>query len=129
MKNTLAFIAGIVWVFALALFMLSEVQAGGYNHNTTNTTVNNFNESTTITSGVSEKDLAEALALSYSMQFHFDFATYDWQAGITGAYYDDENAVSFGIGKRFEKMDALWHIAGGQNGSNEALVGGVVFRF
>jgi hypothetical protein len=117
------------------LFMVLTIWAGlafgsKYHNSTTNNVTNNhFTEETTITSGVSDKDLAEALSLAYSMNFHFDMATYDWQAGVTGAIYDDENAVSFGLAKRFQKMDALWHIAAGQNGSNEALVGGVVFRF
>ena len=111
------------------LFMVLTVWMGLAFGSKYHVTKNYYTEETTITSGVSDKELAQALSLAYSMNFHFDMATYDWQAGITGAVYDDENAVSFGLAKRFQKMDALWHIAAGQSGSNEALVGGVVFRF
>lgn len=117
----------IFTLFALLTIWAGLAFGGGYNQN--NTTVSNYYESTTITSGVSDKDLAQALALSFSMSHPFDFATYEWQASITGAYYDEENAISFGVGKRFKKIDALWHIEAGQNGSSEAFVGGVVFRF
>ena len=92
-------------------------------------TTNNYYETRTITSGVSDKELAQGLALAFSMNHPFDFATYDWQGSVTAAVFDDQNAISFGLAKRFKKMDALWHIEAGQNGSEEALVGGMIWRF
>jgi len=119
------FIAVLVIIVALVLW--DTASATGKN----NTTINNYydNDATTITSGVSDEELAEAMSLAFSMNHPFDYNTLRWQGSITGAHYDDENAISFGIAKRFEKMDALWHVEAGQNGSNEAFVGGVVFRF
>lgn len=115
-------------VFLIMVFMImDEAKATGKN-NYYNTT-NNYYETNTITSGVSDTELAEGLSLAMSMNHPFDYNTLKWQGSVTGAYYDDESAVSFGVAKRFEKMDALWHIEGGQNGSENAFVGGVVFRF
>lgn len=127
------FIAVLVIIVALVLW--DTASATGKNN-----TINNYYEvtevtevyetdATTITSGVSDGELAEAMSLAFSMNHPFDYNTLRWQGSITGAHYDDENAISFGIAKRFEKMDALWHVEAGQNGSNEAFVGGVVFRF
>lgn len=115
--------------YGLLAYMLGMLLSPAFATECHNNATSNYYETTMITNGVSDKDLAQALALSFSMNHPFDFATHDWQGSVTGAYYDDENAVSFGVGKRFKKMDALWHIEAGQNGSNEALVGGVVFRF
>ena len=125
----------LVLVVIIALVLWDTASATGKN----NTTINNYyttevtevydNDATTITSGVSDEELAEAMSLAFSMNHPFDYNTRRWQGSITGAYDDDENAISFGLAKRFEKMDALWHVEAGQNGSNEAFVGGVVFRF
>ena len=44
--------------------------------------------------------------------------------------YDNQDAVSFGIGKRFQVIgDALWHGSYTQNGSKDAFTIGAVFRF
>jgi hypothetical protein len=124
----------LVLVVIIALVLWDTASATGKNN-----TINNYyttevtevyeTDNTRITSGVSDEELAEAMSLAFSMNHPFDYNTLRWQGSITGAHYDDENAISFGIAKRFEKMDALWHVEAGQNGSNEAFVGGVVFRF
>ena len=122
----------LVLVVIIALVLWDTASATGKNNTTdiTNNYIYNYdNDTTTITSGVSDEELAEAMSLAFSMNHPFDYNTLRWQGSITGAHYDDENAISFGIAKRFEKMDALWHVEAGQNGSNEAFVGGVVFRF
>lgn len=87
-------------------------------------------ETRTITSGLSDNDLAEGLSMAASAGGHqFDFATFDWQGSIVGAWYDDTDAVSFGLAKRWEKADALFHANYTQNGSENLLVVGSTWRF
>jgi len=92
---------------------------------------NNWNVSPmTITDGVSDSDLARGIATALATNHPFDFSTTDWQASVNAAFYDDEDAVSFGIGKRFDAIgDALWHGSYSQNGSIDAFTVGAVFRF
>ena len=108
----------------LMVVISGSAMAGGYH------VTNNYYESTTITSGVSNDELAAGLSIAGASGGHqFDFATYDWQGSVVGAWYDDEDAVSFGVGKRFEKVDALFHGAFTQNGSEELVIVGGTFRF
>ena len=86
----------------------------------------------TITSGVSDKDLAEGIATAIAGGGHqFDFATFDWQGSVTAAFELDENAdaVSFGVGKRWESIDALFHGGYTQMGSSDFIQIGATFRF
>ena len=129
-KIVVKWAAAVIFLIIMGILFFDEAQATGKNHTVNNyKETNNYYETSTITSGVSSSELAEGLSLAMSMNHPFDYNTLKCQGSITGAVYDDESAVSFGIAKRFEKMDALWHIEAGQNGSNEAFVGGVVFRF
>lgn len=128
-KIVMACFVAIVALIMIFMIIDEANATGRDNTNNYYDTDNNYYETNTITSGVSDSELAEGLSLAMSMNHPFDYNTLKWQGSITGAYYDDENAVSFGVAKRFEKMDALWHIEAGQNGSEEAFVGGVVFRF
>ena len=91
-------------------------------------------ENTTITTGISDRDLARGLAASFAAGGHqFDFSTTDWQGSITGAWQlsqEEENAVSFGIAKRFDRFArVLTHVNYTENGSDNWLVVGGTFRF
>lgn len=117
----------------LVLFFASTVEAGGpdieVNINDI-TEVVEVVEVNTVTSGVSDDDLAKGLsAASASAGHQFDFATHDWQGSIVGAWYDDQDAVSFGVAKHWERVDALFHGSYTQNGSNDTWLIGGTFRF
>ena len=112
----LVFLIGLQWV------IFNTVHARGSN------TTNNYYPMTII-DGVSDSDLAKGIATAAAVNHPFDYSVQDWQASINGAFYDDEDAVSFGIGKRFDKMNALWHSSFTQNGSESLYTVGAVFRF
>lgn len=132
MTDIRTFCYGVITIM-LCLVVL-PVFAGG-NH----VTINNYEvtevvENTTITTGVSDGDLAKGLAASFAAGGHqFDFSTTDWQGSITGAWQlseEEENAVSFGIAKRFDKFArVLTHVNYTENGSDNWLVVGGTFRF
>ena len=121
----------VVMVVAAAFLLATQAQAGCYKHCTTN----NYYTTTemTITDGASDADLAAALTVAASAGGHqFDFSTTDWQGSVVGAWYDDEDAVSFGVGKKFaEKIlpNALLHATYTQNGSEQLFTVGGTFRF
>ena len=74
-------------------------------------------------------NIARAIATSISNNHQFDFATYDYQGSVVGGWYDGEDAVSFGLAKRFGFMEALWHGSYTSNGSHAAISVGATFRF
>ena len=83
-----------------------------------------------ITSGISDSDLAKGLSGVMAVGAHsFDYSTQDFQGSVTAALYDDETGFSVGIAKRWEKIDAMFHAAGTQVGSDTAVVIGTTFRF
>ncbi len=102
-----------------------------------NSTTNNYygdeqNDCMTcITGGLSNSEIAELLTAGAAAGSHqFDFSTQDWQGSITGAWYDGEDAVSFGVGKRWDKFgQVLLHGNYTQNGSEDLWVFGGTFRF
>ena len=134
------FILAAFFAFCIGL-AIAPAFAGG-NHNIT---INNYYENpepssvttveqTTITSAVSKNDLAQGLAAAFAAGGHqFDFSTTDWQGSITGAWQlsdEEENAVSFGIAKRFDRFaQVLMHTNYTENGSDQWLVVGGTFRF
>lgn len=74
-------------------------------------------------------DISKHIALALATSHPFDFATKQWQASVNGAFYDGENALSLGIAKRFDGIDALLHSSYGQTSGKHALTLGGVFRF
>ena len=84
---------------------------------------------TTITSGIGADELARGIATAGAVNHAFDFATERWQGSVIGAFYEDETAVSFGLAKRFEKIDALWHGSFTENGSAQLITFGASWRF
>ena len=83
-----------------------------------------------ITDGISDSDLAKGISTAMVSGAHkFDYSTQDWQGSIVGGWYDDENALSLGLGKRFESVDALFHGSVTQNGDENAILIGTSFRF
>lgn len=58
----------------------------------------------TVTSGLSEKDIAEGISGAIAAGSHqFDYTTTRWQLSLTGAWLLDESEDNFsvGLGKRF----------------------------
>ncbi len=86
---------------------------------------------TCITGGLSDSEVAELLTVGVAAGSHqFDFSTQDWQGSVTGSWYDDENAVSFGLAKRWDRFgQVLLHGNLTQNGSENLYVFGGTFRF
>ena len=130
----LAIIVGIL--FSEAMAGGKDITINNYyenNHYTTPApTVQTASETTnlTLTSGISDSDLAEGLAGAMAIGGHqFDFSTHQFQGSITAGLFDSEEAYSIGIGKRFKKIDALFHGAATQIGSENAFVVGGTFRF
>lgn len=126
--------AAVVFVICI-LIIADNANAGGIHidnstHNYPTEVIEIRTETHTITSGLSDEDLASGLATSGASGGHqFSFQTHKWQGSIVGAWYDDEDAVSFGVGKRWEKVDALFHGSFTQNGDDELVVIGGTFRF
>ena len=124
------------WWWAIALIILGgiiwdQAKAGGSH---CCATINNITEITTITDGISGSELAEGLSATAAAGSHqFDMDTYDFQGSITGSWIsgdEDENAVSFGLAKRWEKVDALFHSSFTQiNSDNHLFTVGGTFRF
>lgn len=109
----------------ISLFFLL-VSVPVFAHGWGNTTINE----TTIITGISDSDLSQGLSMAAAVGGHqFDFATYEWQGSVVGAWYDDTDSVSFGLGKRWEKVDALFHVNYTQNGSKDLFVTGATWRF
>lgn len=131
-RNELAFGVGIM-VALMLLFMALPAEASKPNIYIDNSVTNNYNtpgETTSITQGLSDSEIAELLTVGVAAGSHqFDYSTLDWQGSIVGSWYDDESAVSFGVGKRFSKLDALFHSSYTQNGSEDLFVFGGTFRF
>lgn len=128
---TLAVIVGIIMLF-LAL-------PGEAHHiiEIDNSTTNNYygdqdsDCTTCITGGLSDSEIAELLTVGVAAGSHqFDFSTQDWQGSVTGAWYDNEDAVSFGVAKRWDRLgQVLLHGSYTQHSSEDLWVVGGTFRF
>ena len=131
----------LIWAFALVvgLIMLWLAFDSEAHHQPDiiidNSVTNNYyadeNGSTSITSGLSDNEIAELLTTGVAAGSHqFDFSTTDWQGSITGAWYDDQDAVSFGLARRWDKFGrVLLHGNYTQNGGEDLWVVGGTFRF
>jgi hypothetical protein len=82
-------------------------------------------------SPISDADLSRLVALSGAASHHFDWSTHRFQASTNAALYDNQQAISFGIAKRFTQIDALWHgsISIPDGGSNELVTFGATWRW
>ena len=120
-------VAGALWVTAGA----SKWHGGDTTVNNNFNDVTEITEVSTITTGVSDKELAEGLAGAASAGSHqFDFSYSGYQGSVTGAFIDSEDSVSFGLAKRFKKVDALIHGSYTRVLDNDHLwVIGTTFRF
>jgi hypothetical protein len=113
----------------------NSVHASGNNNSDTTINFNDVTEVTevtSITSGVSDKDLAEGLALALAAGGHqFDYGTHAFQGSIVGSYESDQeqSAVSFGLAKHFQDMDALLHTSYSQSSGEHYLTFGGTWRF
>ena len=131
---TLALIVGLVM-----LFLAFDSEAHHITINNDNSVTNNYygydqnGEPMTITEGMSSSEVAELLTVAATAGSHqFDFSTTDWQGSVVGAWYDEEDAVSFGVAKRFKESflpNVLLHGSYTQNGSEDLVVIGGTFRF
>jgi hypothetical protein len=114
----------------LLILWLSPAEASGRNSTTNITNVYPSTMITSITSGVSDRDLAKGLAGTMAMGAHqFDYSTQDFQGSVTASLYDDETGFSAGVAKRWEAIDAMFHAAATQVDSDAAVVIGATFRF
>ena len=130
------FLWGLGLVAAMLLLMLywGEAQAGGECiDNSCNTTNNYYGNGveTSVTGGLSAGEIAELLTIGVAAGSHqFDFSTQDWQGSLTGAFYDSEDAVSFGIAKRWDAFGkVLLHGNYTQKSGEDLWVVGGTFRF
>jgi hypothetical protein len=84
-----------------------------------------------VTSGVSDSDISRGIALAGAVNHQFTFDTLRMQGSVVGAVYDSEQAISFGLAKRFDSIDALWHgsVSVPDGGSDELVNFGATFRF
>ena len=99
-------------------------------HEAPTTNVTEVTEITTITEGIDADELARGIATVGAVNHQFDFSYSGWQGSVNGAFYDGENAVSFGIANRFEWMDkALIHASFTENGGKQLWTVGGTFRF
>ena len=110
---------------ATILTGLFTAQAGNPHYDIPDITINNYydnpqppsvtsasNEPMIMSIGISDEDLSEALATALAANHQFDFSTQSWQASVNAAFElsnDNENNVSFGVAKRWETIDALFH--------------------
>jgi len=125
--KTLLLVGAVVLLLVLMNLFFGKSEAGGL---TVDNSVTNNNYPTTVTSGVSDEVINELFAMSVATsQHHFDMGTHDWQGSVGAGFYQDENAVSFGVGKRFEQIDALFNASYGQVNDHSVLGAGVTFRF
>ena len=133
MSKTEIIIIAVVALIALGL-VWADAQAGGKHTHTapapvvTTTSVENYS----ITEGVSSTDLARGVAMA-GAQHNFDYSTTDWQLGVSGANYESEAALSFGVAKRFGDNawipNILLHGSFSTTGSSDELITfGAVFR-
>ncbi len=117
----------------LLFFLLSPAFAGKLTINNYITEVTEVTEvGPTIIMGVSPDDLAKGLtAVAASGAHNFDFGTYAWQASVQAAFILDtsSDAVSFGVGKRFEFMDTLWTGSYTRFDDNDLVTFGASWRF
>lgn len=92
--------------------------------------VNEITEVTNITEGISADDLAGGIAVSAAVNHQFDFSYSGWQGSVNGAWYEGENAVSFGAANRFDWLDgALMHGSYTQNDGKHLWTIGGTWRF
>ncbi len=119
----------------IVLSLLStSVYADRWHHEHENVT--NVTEVTEITENITEvtensyntTEQADGVALAIAnSQLNFDWATNDYQAGIGLGTWDDTDAVSFGVGKRFKGV--LLNGSIGREGNKYGAGVGVNFRF
>ena len=76
-----------------------------------------------------DSDVSKGVALALATYHPFSFATKKWQGSVNTAVYDGQNALSLGLAKRFDGMDALLHSSFGQNDGKPALTFGMLWRF
>ena len=125
----------LVVLIALGVTLCSEI-ANASGDECIDNSCNTYNyydsePGTTLTAGLSDSEIAELLTIGVAAGSHqFDFSTQDWQGSVTGAFYDGEDAVSFGIGKRWDKFGkVLMHGSYTQKSGEDLWVVGGTFRF
>ena len=122
-KNWKWFALGVVLILIIGYSMRQPAEAGSYSPSVTNiTNINVMSSSESIAKGV-----AAAMAAG---GHQFDYSTNAWQGSVTGAFQmsqEDENNLSFAVGKRFNK--ALMHFTYTPASSDTWVMMGGTFRF
>ena len=135
-KMVLKLFIGMVILITCLIAYEAAFAHGSHNHDIVidNSTTNNpvvEVRTNTITSGLSDSDISDALATAGAIGAHqFDFSTTDLQGSLTGAFYDSQDAISFGMAKRWQKFDnAMFHGAYSRVDDEDMWVVGGTFRF
>jgi hypothetical protein len=78
---------------------------------------------------LSEKAVAKLMSLAVATNHPFDYVTKDYQFSVNSAWFSGESSLSFGLAKRFDNIDALFHSTYGQANGEHAVTFGALWRF
>ena len=126
------FIAVLVIIVALVLW--DTASATGKNNTTdiTNNYIYNYdNDTTTITSGINNEDLSEAVAKSAACGSNFYYGTNKKQGAIHFAYFDGETEVCLEAGWRPKDSIVMWDVGVLPDEDSDRILwrGGLQFEF
>lgn len=126
----------IILVSSIFIALFSMVVVLAENRPTAYSTTNNYEINNYYSLNGSSDDLddavttgSEGIAIGIASNHPFDYATKKWQASVNASRFGGMTGLSFGIGKKFDNMDALFHSSYGKSGDSEAFTGGVLWRF
>lgn len=103
------------------LLLIPAITYAGGNHGHSEESSTIINNTTNITYKTTSTVSGMALGLAAS-QHNFDLSTYAYQWSIGAAYYDNEDAISFALGKRINNILINGSI-GYENGTRGAGIG------
>jgi hypothetical protein len=108
----------------LILLLSFNVMAGNYD----NDVINNYYVAPEV-NYIGDSNASKGVALALATWHPFTYNSEKWQGSINGAAYDGESALSMGLAKKFNGIDALFHSSYGQNNGKDALTFGMLWRF
>jgi hypothetical protein len=126
-------------VFLIMILMIMDEAKAHHKHHDINIDIDtnsqpsptSTSEPTIVTVNNTDSDISRGIALAGAVNHQFTFDTLRMQGSVVGAVFDSEQAVSFGLAKRFDSIDALWHgsVSIPDGGSDELVNFGATFRF
>ena len=118
------------YLMLVLVFLSFNVNATNWRHHDNEPVVNNFFSYPTFEQRFeNNSEIAKATVMAMASGHPFDYTTLDWQAGINGAYYDGQDAMSFALAKRFEAIDILFYAEFMINDNDQAYKAGGIWRF